>query len=180
MDTFIEYMVKRKKGNKEFLITILIVFVAIAISYFITLPLLFSTFSYASAAAQILSSLAFALFVAFWYIAFRLIQGQNVEYEYAFTSGELDIDKVIARRKRKRLLSVSVRNFGKFAPLSTQYYNDFYRSLPTIDASTGTGENTYFVVFNKDGEKKCLLFNPPKRMIDAIKPFCSSGVAIDK
>lgn len=172
MDAFIEYMVKHKKGKKESAMIVIIILSCIAITWFLTLPLL----AYSFKLPQILSTLAFALFIAVFYFAFRLIKNQNIEYEYAFTNGELDIDKIMARKKRKKLLTVSTRNFEILARVNSSIYNDFYRNLPTIDASSGNIEDTYFAVYKKDGEKKSLLFDPPKRMLDAMKPFCSSGV----
>lgn len=172
MDAFIEYMVKRKKGKKESALIVIIILSCFAITWFLTLPLL----AYSFKLPQFLSTLAFALFIAVFYFAFRIIKNQNIEYEYAFTNGELDIDKIMARRKRKKLLTVSTRSFEILARAGSSSYNDFYKNLPTIDASSGIIENAYFAVYSKEGAKKCLLFDPPKRMIDAMKPFCSSGV----
>ena len=39
-----------------------------------------------------------------------LLQGTSVEYEYIVTNDDLDIDKIIGRRKRKRLITVSLRS----------------------------------------------------------------------
>lgn len=100
MDAFIEYMVKHKKGKKESAMIIIIILSCIAITWFLTLPLL----AYSFKLPQILSTLAFALFIAVFYFAFRLIKNQNIEYEYAFTNGELDIDKIMARKKEKSFL----------------------------------------------------------------------------
>lgn len=179
-------MVKRKKGKKEIMIIIAVLLAGIAVSYFFTLPLLFYVLAlgqngvFDAGTLQILSSLAFALFVAFWYIAYRLIQNQNVEFEYAFTNGELDVDKVVAKRRRKKILTVPVRNFEILARTGGGKFNDYYRSLPKIEASSGNFENTYFAVYSKEGEKKCLVFDPPKRMIDAIKQYCQRGVVEDQ
>lgn len=40
----------------------------------------------------------------------------SVEYEYIVTNGEMDIDKIIAKRRRKRLITVNARTFERFGP----------------------------------------------------------------
>lgn len=40
------------------------------------------------------------------YGGYILITNMSVEYEYIVTNGEMDIDKIIAKRRRKRLITV--------------------------------------------------------------------------
>ena len=40
----------------------------------------------------------------------------EIEYEYILTNDELDVDKIIARERRKHLLSVDIRTFEIPAP----------------------------------------------------------------
>ena len=44
-----------------------------------------------------------------------LIQGTFIEYEYIVTNDDLDIDKIIGKRKRKRLITVSLRSVKEIA-----------------------------------------------------------------
>jgi len=44
-----------------------------------------------------------------------VISSRRIEYEYAFTNGELDIDKIVNKRKRENLISAIAGN-SKFSP----------------------------------------------------------------
>lgn len=46
-----------------------------------------------------------------------LVSNMDVEYEYIITNDEMDIDKIIGRRKRKRLITIDLRSAEDFAPL---------------------------------------------------------------
>ena len=63
--------------------------------------------------------LVFALIVVgLFYIRVNI----RVEYEYSFTNGELDVDKVVNNTKRKRLLTVDMRKIEKMAPVEDESY----------------------------------------------------------
>lgn len=46
-----------------------------------------------------------------------LLGNFNIEYEYILTNNDLDIDKVIGKRKRKRMISLDVSTAEAFAPI---------------------------------------------------------------
>ena len=48
------------------------------------------------------------------YGTYFYVQNTDVEYEYTFTNGELDIDKIIAKKRRKSLVSVDISKFADF------------------------------------------------------------------
>ena len=48
------------------------------------------------------------------YGGYFLVTGMNVEYEYSVTNGELDVDKIIAKRKRKHMLTVRIADYHVF------------------------------------------------------------------
>ena len=98
MDSYCEYIVKKKNGGKELAIQALIVVAALAVfALFMVLGAVIPNFS------MITTLLAFGAL----YGGYRLITNMNVEYEYIVTNGEMDIDKIIAKRSRKRLLTVN-------------------------------------------------------------------------
>ena len=49
-----------------------------------------------------------------------LKNNQRIEYDYTFTNGVLDIAKIINNSKRKRLLSMNVKDFEVVAPISDE------------------------------------------------------------
>lgn len=102
-----------------------------------------------------------------------LINRFNVEYEYIFTNGDLDIDKIMNRSKRKRILTIDVRQFVVMA----QFTNPEYKSLignidTTLDYGSGVlSETTYGAVYEKEGKRVLLLFEPNQVLFEAIKIY---------
>ncbi|MDF1616694.1 DUF6106 family protein [Petrocella sp. FN5] len=97
----------------------------------------------------------------------------NVEYEYIFTNGELDIDQIINKNRRKRLLSVHVDNFIIMVPISNKDYGkDVEKYSKLYDVSSGVlQENTYAAIFDKDSKKIKLIFEPNEKIFDAIRAY---------
>ena len=91
MDVFVEYLVKKKNGGKELLLQILTVIGALLV--FVLMMVLGGIFPVVS---MVTTLLAFGAL----YGGYLLIISMNVEYEYIVTNGEMDVDKIIARRRR--------------------------------------------------------------------------------
>ena len=95
---------------------------------------------------------------------------QNIEYEYAFTNGELDIDKIMSKSKRKRILTVSVKDFEVMAHVEDKVHayelNGFEKIL---DFSSGEiKENTYAAIFMHNNQKVKMIFEPNEEILKGI------------
>lgn len=167
MDIFLEYIVSRKKGTKEILKIFGIILAMIVVLYGCTF-LFITPFA----------SLSFVLMAAVVYGAYYLITSQNVEYEYIVTNGELDVDRIVHRRNRKRLFTVHSRTFDIVAPVGSPEHRGEENAAFTrvIDASSGCGDNAYYAVFSKDGQKIKLIFEPTEKMLEAFKTFVPRNV----
>ena len=98
-DFYTEQLVKKQSGAKEMAIRAgLIVLTVIAVFIVLMFPL-----------GIILPILAVVLDV----FMFRRL---NVEYEYLFVNGDLDVDKIMSRAKRKRMFSMNVSEMELLAP----------------------------------------------------------------
>lgn len=155
MDVFCEYIVKVKKNPVEITISALGIILAVILLGF-SLFFLFTPFS----------SFVLLIDAGVVYGAYILITHFNVEYEYILTNGDIDIDKITAKRKRKRVLSFSTKEFEIVAP-----YKQGENYTNVLDLGTRNYENAYYAVFSKDGQKKTLVFNPPQKMIEAMKTY---------
>ena len=111
------------------------------------------------------------LIAAVFYGMYYALTSLNIEYEYAITNGEMDIDKIIAQRRRKRIISVDTREFEYFAPLNDEhrsvYNGEFAKKIDAF--SSPDAKDIYFAYFFKNGQKIRLAFQPSEKMIDAIK-----------
>lgn len=160
MDIFCEYMVKRKKGARELGIAVGTVVAALVLSFlFIAL----------------LGQFAFVFICGTWYGAWWLITRTDTEFEYIVTSTILDIDKIMAKRSRKRLLSIDLKEIN-----SCGIAQDLPKeNVKIIDATpNGEEDGVYAVDFDKNGMRTRLLFKPNKKMLTQIKKASPSLVTI--
>ena len=168
MDIFLEYIVSRKKGTKEILkiagILLAMLILLTASTILILTPL---------------SGISFLLAAGVIYGAYYLITAQNIEYEYIVTNGEVDVDRIVNRRKRKRIITVHSRTFDIVAPVGSPEHRGEENSNVTqvIDASSGYDNGkAYFAIFSKDGQRFKLIFEPTEKMLDAFKTFIPRNV----
>ena len=106
-------------------------------------------------------------------IAYILYGRLKVEYEYIFTSGELDIDKIMNKRKRKRLLTVDCKNIEIVAPTNSKVYDaEISKYSKLYDCSSGiANSNVYAILFNKNNQRIKLLIEPNEQVKNAIKSY---------
>ena len=113
------------------------------------------------------------IFAALVYLAYRFITGRNIEFEYIVTNGELDIDKIIAKRKRKRIFSASCKDFEIVARVRSNSFSQSVQSIKNrIDASSSlSSTDAFFVTLNYKGERTLVIFEPDERMLNNFKIF---------
>ena len=173
MDSFIEYMIARKSTPVVKLKKFLIYLAAFVISMLIFPFMLISVE---------LSSMLSLLFVGVFLIAYRLTCSFNIEYEYILTNGELDIDVITHKKRRKRILTIHSKSFIEFGKHKTTIENaatkeEFAR---IIDASSKSQTyDDYYAIFFKNGQKIKLIFNPTQKMIDVFKLHAPRAMKLD-
>ena len=91
---FHEYIIKRKKGPKEILLSILTYMGAAVLS---VVPLIILI-------PMGLSSIAALLFFGCYYFAYKISGSMKKEYEYIFTQDTICIDVIMNSSRRKRIL----------------------------------------------------------------------------
>ncbi len=159
MDIFIEHILTRKKGHKE-IMAIVGILVGLSVLLFFSFFFMFSP----------IGSIVFFFGAGLVYLAYYGITLLDVEYEYTVTSGEMDVDKIIHRRKRKRVISVHARTFELVAPVGdplhkSQENGTFTRVIDVASAPNSDG--AYYAIFSKDGQRIKMIFEPNDRMIEA-------------
>ncbi len=91
-----------------------------------------------------------------------LMENTMHEYEYIVTNDDLDIDKIIGRKKRKRLITVSLRTTEEIGV----YDGSELRSDVTVMAHDNTGEDLWYLIANTEKYGRvALLFNPNKKTV---------------
>lgn len=162
MDVFMEKIVAKKRDVKDNLIIAGIVFLAFIVAMAVLtlkIPVVSDL------------NLNIFLFAAVVYLAYRFVTGRNVEFEYIVTNGDLDIDKIISKRRRKRIFSASCREFDILARTSSNSFSQSVQALKSrIDASSNfKSPDAYFATLNYKGEKTLVIFEPDEKMLNSFK-----------
>ena len=109
MDTFFEQIIKIKlTGKVKALITAIIVFDALLVCVLLYLSLFL-------APTIMLLVVAGAI-----YGGYKLISLLSIEYEYIYTNGDLDVDKIVAKSNRKRMVSIKCSEIEKYGEYKGQ------------------------------------------------------------
>jgi len=155
MDTYSEQLVSRPSTGADKAKKLLISFAAILIaSVLMFLSIIFAAYS--------LILLVFVVLGGGVYIASNM----DVEYEYIITNNEMDIDKIIGRRKRKRMVTLELSCAEAFAAYPPA--EDISADV-TVHATTGYEKNAaYMVVQHNTYGKVMLIFNPNQKTREAI------------
>lgn len=104
------------------------------------------------------------------FIACRFSANISREYEYAYTSGNLDIDIIYNKRKRKRAFSGSVEEFEVMAHCSDKEHLAMFDGLKIKDFSSGRiKDNTYVFVAVYKGKKCRFIFEPCSEILSAVR-----------
>lgn len=166
MDIFVEQIVAKKKSAKDFLIIVasIIGFIIIAFLIIVIGP---------NFIGPIALLLVFGLGYGLWW----LLTGLNIEYEYSVTNGDIDIDQIIARRKRKRVVSVSGKKIESLEPYSQQEYMSRKFDRQVIAAPSVSEPGLWcFTYRSKKNGHTLVVFQPEKRVLEALKSGLSALV----
>ncbi|NCB93661.1 MAG: hypothetical protein EOM40_14055 [Clostridia bacterium] len=168
-DLYLEELVRRKRTGKDqairavlmALTAVLVVLALLTWKLVITIP-------------------AIALCIADIFIFPRF----NVEWEYQYVNGEIDIDRILNRSKRKRVDSFDISNAEMIAPMSSHrldYYNS-NNKLKIKDYTSCDPENAnrgFAMLISKDGEMSKVLFEPSEQMLKDIRTKAPRKVFFD-
>ena len=159
MDFFNEWIVKRKKTAQDYMSVIITVMVAIMALYGVVIQFLMGKVIY-------FIPVEIAVVI---YVAYKIIISMNVEYEYSVTNGDLDIDRIVSKKRRKKLVSIKLRDAEYFAPFEDEHIRvaEDTSIKRVIDASSSIdAPRLYFIIYYNNSEKTCLLFEPTDEMIE--------------
>lgn len=102
-----------------------------------------------------LGMIASVLVVLAGWGTFRLLQSLNIEYEYELTNYCLDIDKILGKARRKRVIEVDFHNIEICTYVTEPEFRNVHGIENTYDLSgNSAAEGRVFVDFIPDGGKK--------------------------
>lgn len=157
MDNYVEQIISKKSESRDIALRLLI----------------FLGLSLVAALALISTALfgfPFLIVIAIGavYLMWFLLGNTSIEYEYIVTNNELDIDKIIGRRKRKRLITMKLNlaeEWGEYEEGKSK--ND--KVLATVSAHDCRYVNLWYIVSNHEKHgKTMLLFSPNENVLTAV------------
>lgn len=110
MDGFCEQVVKRKRKAKDNVLAVVYILLSLII------PAVCISLAYVISAYFIY--IGFFLLLALVPTALLLINYQKIEYEYSVVDNTLNVDKIIAKRRRKRLSEFVLTKSKKWLSLT--------------------------------------------------------------
>lgn len=95
---------------------------------------------------------------------FYLVRGKtDLEYEYLYVGGELSVDKIIGKQKRKTMMNMTMEKVDLVAPTDSEHLNEYKnKSLKKLDFTSNTGRPSYTIIYHgKEIQYKVLMeLNP--------------------
>ncbi len=157
-DLYTEVMVAKKPTAKDQLIkfVLLLFTVLFALAGLVLMPILL-------VAAVILGV-----------VDYFFIPRLSVEFEYLYVNGELDVDRIFSKARRKRAASYDLSSMEIMAPWSSHRLDSYKnnRSLKKVDYSSGIegqGHKPYGFVISNKNQLELVIFEPNEVMLKDIR-----------
>lgn len=153
-EAYAEWLVKRKSPAYAMPLKVLMA-VLCAVGLFLALT-------------TMLGIIALVLAVAAAYFVFRSL---NVEFEYLYVTGQLTIDKIMGKSKRKKAWEGSMEEIQIIAPADSYVLKDYETSnMKLLDFSTHVEHAKVFALISRTGgETVKILFEPNEKMLRCFK-----------
>ncbi len=152
-DVFSEFLVSRKKSGMNYAIIVLCCLLAavLTVGLFLFIP----------------SFMIIA--IAAWVGVYFVVRLQKVEYEYIFTSGDLDIDQLTGDFRRKRKVSIKADTVEIIAPEKSESLAGYaHGNYKTFDFTTrdAASKQRFVIIGKSKSEAVRVIFEPNEKMVD--------------
>lgn len=153
MDNFYEQLeVFKEKGTYNVARFMFYLFIALAVFNLVTLNIL-------------LELILIGLAVLMFFVKKRFY----IEYEYVFTNGDIDIDKIIEMKKRKRAYEFNIKDVELLVPVESDEYKDHTKSPDTKVENfvvKGCEKKVYAAFLKKSAIENEIRFTPDEKFIE--------------
>ncbi len=164
-DTYVEHMVKAKTSNTQMMIRMTAIVGCIFVAY-IALVILGITFA------------AIAIF-GLAYLVYYIIIMTDLEYEYVLVNGELTIDCIYGKSKRKQAAKFDITKCEMIAPIESTYVAGYNRNenMKKMDyTSGGSLDNVYLLIIAYGAESAKVYLEMTTEMLSAMKTSAPNKV----
>ncbi len=173
-DVILEQIIKKKYEGKDYLKAILYVILGLLVPTLIIYILLYL---FGVEVVLVIGSYLSLLYIGGIAIAIYLIRNSFIEYEYLFVNGELTVDKIIAKSKRKRMINLDVKlveDMGIYDPAKFAKRSD---ATTLVYSDTYSGEGDLYMDFRHPIiGRTILVIKSSERLGKALKPYVKRSI----
>ena len=136
----VEQIIKVEKTTKDYLIRAL--FIALTIISFLSI--------------FVVASWGLLICVIFGFLTYLAFQRTDLEYEYSFFDGEITVDKIMSKAKRKRLTEFDLKDCEGAGYEDSQRLGQIsYGQVKVMDLTShrkGNQERKFIIFLNRNGQ----------------------------
>lgn len=123
-----------------------------------------------AASIEILNSFGLFFAAVVIFVAYKFAQTTDVEYEYCAIDGDIDVDKIFAKKRRKKYVSVTADRIEKIIPAESEELKTRTDIKKTYFAARSKKDDTNYVVIFKDkaGMSKLVIVDDEKLMLQLL------------
>lgn len=166
MDIFTETLVKRKFTPKD-KSKIKLIFASLLISsvvFILVIPFLALTNGLAY-----ITTVSFAVYAVIVFAVWRKLKSMQLEFEYIITNDSMDVDKIVAQKKRSRLISFdlkTVEEAGRYVSSSFEGRN--FDTTIHAEKNLEGHDNFYILLSHSTHRRTLVVFTPDENMLSAL------------
>ena len=105
-----------------------------------------------------------------------LFRNMDIEYEYLYINGNLDIDKIMAKSRRKKAFEMNVSDLELLAPAGCPELRPFQGLKAKNYTSGEEGRKAYEMIVLKNGAKQKIIFEPNDTIVDGMRMYAPRKV----
>lgn len=150
-DFYAEKLVKKKTTGKDMLIKVVMIALTVL-------------------AVLLLFILPFGILLVLLMIGLDILilRSLDVEYEYQYINGDIDIDKIMHKERRKNVFTANIKDMEILAPLGTPQLDSFANASVYDFTSGFDNAAVYVMVVAENGNTKRVFFEPDDKMVEGI------------
>ncbi len=169
MDNFKEQLVKQEASGKIYFLRGTIIAAELC---------LLALLAVATMLITEIMSLSLLLAIGSFFLLKYLLDNTIVEYEYIVTNNDFDVDKIIGRRKRRRLITISLSNVEEIGEYKGDHGAD---ASATVLATDGTGVGMWYMLAKHSEYGKILVvFTPNDAILDTMNPALPYSIRMNR
>ncbi len=150
-DFFTEQLVKRKNGMREHLFEAFLILLAVlSVVSVLYIPYLWGIL------------VPVAVIVAVYF----LFRRQSVEFEYQVVNGDMDIDRILYKTRRKHVFSTNINELEYMAPEDHFGLKEYHPNKVMDFSSHADASTVYAMIVSQGNEQIEVLIEPDQKILD--------------